>query len=141
MDTLEPYSSLHHLDVLTAYEQRYEACPNNSDFHKALYLCQRNKERDATLYENDTDDEMTEAEPASQQSNASTSDSLFVPALSPSSQEQSDWEGCLAAGTWKVDGLHYVMEEDSIPMPPAPVLAPAAPATPLIGPALDWRTL
>jgi hypothetical protein len=141
MDTLEPCSSLYHLDVLTAYEQRYEACPNNSDFHKALHLCQRNKERDATLSENDTNDEMTEAEPASQQSNASTGDSIFVPALSPSSHEQSDWEGCLAAGTWKVEVLHYVMEEDSIPMPPAPVLAPALPATPLIGPALDWRNL
>jgi hypothetical protein len=90
MDTLEPCSSLYHLDVLTAYEQRYEACPNNSDFHKALHLCQRNKERDATLSENDTNDEMTEAEPASQQSNASTGDSIFVPALSPSSHEQSD---------------------------------------------------
>jgi hypothetical protein len=93
------------------------------------------------FYENDTDDEMTKAEPASQQSNASTNDSLFVPALSPSSQEQSEWEGYLAAGTWKVDGLHYVMEEDRIPMPPAHVLAPAAPVTPIIGPALDWRTL
>jgi hypothetical protein len=56
MDTLEQFSSLHHLDVLTAYEHRYEACPNNSDFHKALYLCHRNKERDATLSENDTND-------------------------------------------------------------------------------------
>jgi hypothetical protein len=99
MDTLEPYSNLHHLDVLTAYEQRYEACPNNSDFHKALYLSQRNKERDAAQSENDTDDEMTQATPASQQSQASTSDSIFIPALSPSSQEQSDWEVCLAAGT------------------------------------------
>jgi hypothetical protein len=89
MDTQEPYSNLHHLDVLTAYEQRYEACPNNSDFHKALYLCQRNKERDAAQSENDTDDEMTEATLASQQSEASTSDSIFILALSPSSQEQS----------------------------------------------------
>jgi hypothetical protein len=145
VDTLEPYSSLHHLGVLTAYEQQYEACPKYADFHKALYLCQRNKERDAMLFKNDTDSKMTKAEPASEQSNASTSESLFVPTLSPSSLEQSDSEGCLASRTWTLDRLHNVREEDRIPMPPAPVptpvLAPAVPLTPFIGPALDLRTL
>jgi hypothetical protein len=42
------------------------------------------------LSENDTDTEMTEAEPAPQQSDASTSQSvLVIPTLTPSSQEQS----------------------------------------------------
>jgi hypothetical protein len=90
-NTMEPYSSLHHLDVLTEYERRFEASPDSKDYYKALYLCQRNKERDAMQFEEDTDSEMTETEPASQQSVAVTSQSdLFVPTLTPSSQEQSD---------------------------------------------------
>jgi hypothetical protein len=65
-NTMEPYSSLHHLDVLTEYERRFEASRDSKDYYKALYLCQRNKERDAMQSEEDTDSEMTETEPVSQ---------------------------------------------------------------------------
>jgi hypothetical protein len=64
------------------------------------------------LSEEDTDSDMTEAEPASQQSVASTSQSdPFVPTLTPSSQEQSDWEDYLESGTWMREGPHSVREE------------------------------
>jgi hypothetical protein len=117
-DTLEPILSLHHLNVLTKYEQQYEACPDNADFHKALYLCQRKKERDAMLSEDDTDSEMTEAQPASQQSEASTSQSkLFIPTLTASSQEQTDWEDYLEAGPWMQYGLQYIRDDDMIQTP------------------------
>jgi hypothetical protein len=90
-NTMEPYASLHHLDVLTEYERRFEASLDSKDYYKVLYLCQRNKKRGAMLSEEDTDLDMTEAQPASQQSVASTSQSdLFVPTLTPTSQEQYD---------------------------------------------------
>jgi hypothetical protein len=90
---MEQYASLHHLEALTEYEQRFESNPDSKDCYKALYICQRNKESDAMLSEEDTDYGMTEVEPASQQSIASTSQGdLSVPILTPSSQEQSDWE-------------------------------------------------
>jgi hypothetical protein len=71
-NTMEPYASLHHLEALTEYEQRFESNLDSKDYYKALYLCQHNKERDAMLSEEDTDSDMTEVEPASQQSIAST---------------------------------------------------------------------
>jgi hypothetical protein len=141
-NTMEPYSSLHHLDVLAEYEQRFEAGPDNKDFYKALYLCQRNKERDAMLSEDDTDYEMTETEPASQQSVASTSQSdLFIPTLTPSSQEQSNWEDYLEAGTWMQEGPHWVRDEEMKQPPLAPLVEPSVIVTPFIGLALDWRSL
>jgi hypothetical protein len=99
-DTMEPYDNVHHLEALTIYEQRLEAS-TQADFYKALYLCQRNKERDAILSEGDTDSEMTEPEPPSLQSVASTSQEAFsVSTLTPPSlQKQSDWEDLLEAGT------------------------------------------
>jgi hypothetical protein len=141
-NTREPYSSLHHLDVLMEYERRCEACPDSKDFYKALYLCQRNKERDAMLSEDDTDSEMTETEPASQQSVASTSQSdLFIPTLTPSSQEQSDWVDYLEAGTWMKEGLYWVRDEEMTQPPLAPLVEPSEIVTPFIGPTLDWRSL
>jgi hypothetical protein len=100
-NTMEPYANVHHLEALTIYEQRLEVS-TQADFYKALYLCQRNKERAAILSEDDTDSEMAELVPPSQQSLASTSQEAFsVPTLTPpSSQEQSDWEDLLEAGTW-----------------------------------------
>jgi hypothetical protein len=73
---MEPYAHVHHLEALTIYEQRLEAS-TQADLYKALYLCQRNKERDAILSEDDTDSEMTEHEPPSQQSVVSTSQEAF----------------------------------------------------------------
>jgi hypothetical protein len=60
-NTMEPYANVHHLEALTVYEQRLESS-TQADFYKALYLCQRNKERAAILSEDDTDSEMTEPE-------------------------------------------------------------------------------
>jgi hypothetical protein len=31
-NTMKPYSSLHHLDVLTEYEQRFESNPDSKDY-------------------------------------------------------------------------------------------------------------
>jgi hypothetical protein len=137
-NTREAYSSLHHLDVLTEYKRRFEACPDNKDFYKALYLCQRNKARDAMLLEDDTDSEMTETEHATQQSVASTSQSdLFTPTLTPSSLEQFDWEDYLEASTWMKEGLHWVRVEEMTQPPLAPLVESSEILTPFIGPTLD----
>jgi hypothetical protein len=59
------------------------------------------------LSEEYTDSDMTEAEPASQLSVASTSQGdLIVPTLTPSSQEQFNWEDYLESGTWMHQGPH-----------------------------------
>jgi hypothetical protein len=90
-NTQELYANVHHLDVLTVYEQRLEAS-TQTDYYKKVYLLQRKKEKAALLSEDDTDTEMTEPEKLSQQSTgASTSQgALSTPTLScPSSQEQS----------------------------------------------------
>jgi hypothetical protein len=71
-NTMDPYANVHHLEALTLYEQRLESS-TQADFYKALYLCKRNKERAAFLWEDETDSEMTDPEPPSQQSVASTS--------------------------------------------------------------------
>jgi hypothetical protein len=106
-NTMEPYANIHHLEALTEYEQRFEPNPDTTDYYKALYLCQRNKERDAMLSEDETDSEMIEAEPPSQQSIASTSEgAISGPTLTPISQEQSDWEDLLESGTWMRQGPH-----------------------------------
>jgi hypothetical protein len=144
---MEPYSSLHHLDVLAVYERHFEASLDSKDYYKALYLCQRNKEQDAMQSEEDTDSEMTKAEPVSQQSIASTSQSdLFVPTLTPSSQEQSDLEDYLESGTWMRDGPNWVREEEMEQPTLATVVEPikvepSLIGTPFIGPALDWKSL
>jgi hypothetical protein len=97
---MEPYTNVHYLEALAVYEQRLESS-THADFYKALYLCQRNKERAAILSEDETDSEMTEPEHPSQQSVASTSKrpSSVLTLTPPSSQEQSDWEDLLEAGT------------------------------------------
>jgi hypothetical protein len=62
-NTMEPYANIHHLEALTKYEERFESSTDTKNYYKALDLCQRNKERDAMLSEDDIDSEMTEAEP------------------------------------------------------------------------------
>jgi hypothetical protein len=65
------------------------------------------------LSEDDTDSELTEAEPALQQSIASTSqEDMSGPTPTPSSQEQSDLEDLLESGTWMRQGPYWVMEEE-----------------------------
>jgi hypothetical protein len=99
------------------------------------------------LSEEDTDSDMTEAEPASQQSVASTNQGdLFVPTLTPSSQEQSDWEDYLESRTWMRKGPHWVREEEMDQPSIAPLVGPVKVEPSLIGPvfigpALDWRGL
>jgi hypothetical protein len=146
-NTMEPYARLHHLEALTEYEQWFESNPDCKDYYKALYLCERDKERDAMLSEEDTDSEMTEAEPALQQFIASTSQrDMSGPILTPSPQEQSDWEDLLESGTWMRQGPQWVMEEEMFQPPIAPVMdqakvEPALIGPVFIGPDLDWREL
>jgi hypothetical protein len=106
-----------------------------------LYLLQRNKERAAILSQDDTDSGMSEPEPLSQQSVASTSHiegAFSIPTLiPPSSQEQSDWEDLFEAGTWMRDGPNWVMEEELFQIPSVPDVSDKA----LIEPALDWKNL
>jgi hypothetical protein len=138
-NTMEPYANVHHLDALTVYERRLEAS-TQSDYCKALYLLQRNKERSAITSEDDTDSEMSEPEKISQQSNgASTSQEASVaPSLScPSSQKQSEWEDLLEAGTWIQEGPNWVMVEELYQSTSVLDLTDK----PLLGPALDWRKL
>jgi hypothetical protein len=101
------------------------------------------------LLEDDTDLEMTEPEPSSQQSVASTSlEAPSFPTLTPpSSQEQSDWEDLLEAGTWMRDGPNWVMEEELFLVPivldvfDKALVEPALIWPVFIGPSLDWRNL
>jgi hypothetical protein len=83
---------------------------------------------------------MTEPEKPSQQSTgASTSQGASsTPNLTfPSSQEQSDWEDLLEAGTWMKEGSNWVMTEELYQASMVPDMTDKA----LIGPALDWRKL
>jgi hypothetical protein len=90
------------------------------------------------LYEDDTDSKMTEPEPPSQQSAGASTSQGSIPTLTlPSSQEQSDWEDLLEAGTWMRDGPNWVMEEELFQIPSVPDVSDKV----LIGPALDWRKL
>jgi hypothetical protein len=101
------------------------------------------------LSEDDTDSEMTEPEPPSQQSVASTSQVAFsVPTLTPPSlQEQFDWEDLLEAGTWMRVGPNWVMKEELFQIPTVPDVSDKALIWPvligpvLIGPSLDWKKL
>jgi hypothetical protein len=113
-NTLEPYANIYHLDMMREYEFRLEASTQSVQ-SKALYCLQRDKERSAIVYEDDTDTEMTEPKRESQQSNGASTSQGASAAFSlscPSSQEQSDWEDLLEAGTWMREGSNWVLAEE-----------------------------
>jgi hypothetical protein len=113
-NTLEPDNNIYHLDVLREYELRLEA-GTQSIQSKALYRLQRDKERSVIVSEDDTGTEMTEPEKASERSNGASTSQGASAAFSlscPSSQEQSDWEDLLEAGTWMREGSNWVLAEE-----------------------------